>query len=109
MSLRERSQKFNKHPRVQSPKEPKVGDIVQVKDATPRGTWKIGRIVELIKSNDGQERAARVLFPNKNILQRSIVHLYPLELEDIEKENTDFTNTKSVDRKAAENEIPTKN
>ena len=82
LNLRERNQKYNKHPRIQNRNEAKIGDIVQVKEPTPRGTWKIGRIVELIKSHDGEERAARVLMPNKNILQRSIVHLYPLECDE---------------------------
>lgn len=88
LNLRERSQIYNKHPRIQAKKEPKVGDVVQIKETTPRGTWKIGRIIEMIKSNDGEERAARVLTPNKNILQRSIMHLYPLECND-EKRNED--------------------
>ena len=93
LSLRERSQIFNKHPRVQSQKEPKIGDIVQLKESTPRGTWKIGKIIELIESRDGRERAARVLLPNKNVLQRSLVHLYPLECNDDDQQyQTNETN-----------------
>ena len=52
---------------------------MQIKDSTPRGTWKIRRIVEMIKSQDGEERAARIMIHNKNILQRLITHLYPIE------------------------------
>lgn len=89
LNLRERSQRFNKQPRIQNLKEAKVEDIVQIKDAAPRGTWKIGRIVEMIKSQDGEERAARILMPNKNVLQRSIVHLYPLECDEDERDNKD--------------------
>ena len=33
----------------------------------------------MIESQDGKQRAAKVMMPNKNILQRSITHLYPLE------------------------------
>ena len=82
LNLRERSQRYNKHPKVQSSKVPKVGDIVQIKESAPRGTWKIGRIVEMITSQDGEQRAAKILTPNKNVLQRSIIHLYPLECND---------------------------
>ena len=81
LSLRERSQRYKKHPRIQSTKEAMVGDIVQIKDDTPRGTWKIGRITELIKSNDGEVRAAKVQLASKIVLQRSLCHLYPLECE----------------------------
>ena len=75
LSLGERSQRFRQHPRVQSQKEPEVGDIVQIKEDGSRGTWKIGRIVEFLQSNDGQERAAKIQLPTKAVLQRSIRHL----------------------------------
>ena len=47
------------------------------------------RIVEKIRSNDGEERAAQVMMPNRNILQRSIIHLHPIKCNDEEpnKEN----------------------
>ena len=37
----------------------------------------------------GEKRAVRVIMPNRNILQRSIVHLHPIECNDEEpnKEN----------------------
>ena len=41
----------------------------------------------MIKSQDGEERAARILMPNKNVLQRSIVHLYPLECHEDERKH----------------------
>ena len=88
LNLRERQQIRNKHPRIQSSKEATVGDIVQIKDSLPRGSWKIGRIVEMIQSQDGEERAARIMMPNKNILQRSICHLYPLECHEEEVDAT---------------------
>ena len=83
--MREQSQRFRQHPRVQSQKQPEVGDIVQIKEDGSRGTWKIGRIVEFLQSNDGQERAAKVQLPTKVVLQRSIGHLYPLECENDER------------------------
>ena len=39
----------------------------------------MGCIVEMIRSSDGEERAAQVMMPNRNIIQRSIIHLYPIE------------------------------
>ena len=91
MNLRECNRLFLKHPRIQAKKCPKIGDIVQIKDSLPRGTWRMGCIVEMIRSSDGEERAARVMMPNRNILQRSIIHLYPIECNDEEpnKENDD--------------------
>ena len=40
----------------------------------------------MIRSSDGEEIAAWVMMPNRNILQRSIIHLYPIECND-EKPN----------------------
>ena len=49
---------MNKHPRIQSSKELKLGEIVEIKDSTPRGTWRIGKIIEFVKSQDDQEQDA---------------------------------------------------
>ena len=42
---------------------------------------------EMIESQDGKERAAKVMMPNKSILQRSFIHLYPLESNGEEQLN----------------------
>ena len=42
----------------------------------------MGRIVEMIRSSDGEERATRVMMPNRSILQQSIIHLCPIECND---------------------------
>ena len=44
----------------------------------------MGRIVEMIRSRDGEERAAQIIMPNRNMLQRSIIHLYPIECNEKE-------------------------
>ncbi|XP_063543760.1 uncharacterized protein LOC134752112 isoform X2 [Cydia strobilella] len=81
MSLRERYQHSHKQPRVKSHKEPSVGDLVQIKGETSnRNNWKVGKIVQLIRSSDGYCRVAQVKAGN-SIFKRSIGHLYPLELE----------------------------
>ena len=81
MSLRERSTLKLKSPRVESKETPKIGDIVQLKEDLPRGSWKLGKIVELITSNDGNIRAAKVLLSTKNVVSRPLNLLCPLECE----------------------------
>ena len=39
--------------------------------------------MELIKSRDGEERAAKVLLPSRNTLQRSLYKLFPLQCDEI--------------------------
>ena len=41
----------------------------------------------MIESQDENERAAKVMIPGKNILQRSIIHLHHLECNAEEKSN----------------------
>ena len=60
---------------MQTVKEPRTGDIIQVNDSSPKGTWKIARVVEIIESQVGKEQAATVMMPSKNILQRSTIQL----------------------------------
>ena len=81
MSLRERLKLKLKSPRIEANETPRIGDIVQLKEDLPRGSWKLGKIVELITSNDGNIRAAKVLLPTKNVVNRSLNLLYPLEYE----------------------------
>ena len=51
-----------------------IGDIVLMKDDDlPRNQWRMGRIIEVVKSNDGLVRVASIrLTPCGTILQRSI-------------------------------------
>ena len=42
----------------------------------------------MIKSRYGEERAAKVLLPSRNILQRSLCQLFPLEC-DPRRDNSD--------------------
>ena len=79
LSLRERSQIKLKESRVKSPYKASVGDVVLIKDNLPRGTWRIGRIKELIVSRDEQIRSAKVLLPNNKTIGRPINLLFPIE------------------------------
>ena len=89
---------------MQSLKEPKIREIVQAKDLSPRGTWRVRRVIEMIKSQDRKERAAKVMTPNKSILQRSIMDLFPLESNEEEQLNEILSKINSkVNRKKVKN------
>ena len=90
LNLRERSQIKLKSKRIESKELAKVGNVVQVKENAPRGSWKIAKIVELIPNSDGNIRAAKLLLLSKNIVTRPLNLLYPLECEV--EENIDTRN-----------------
>ena len=66
-------------------KGPAVGDVVIVKDP-PTATcfWKLATVEELIKSKDGNFRAASVKTTSQTrkpqLLKRAIQHLIPVEI-----------------------------
>jgi len=41
-----------KSPRVEASKKPNIGDVIQIKDNVPRGSWKIEKIFELISNKE---------------------------------------------------------
>ena len=84
LSLRERQQTKLKGPRVQSAYAANVGGVVLIKDDLPRGSWRLGRIKELIKSRDGQCRSARVLLASNKVIGRPLNLLYPIECQATE-------------------------
>lgn len=59
-------------------------DVVLIKEDSPRGNWKLGRISKLLKSNDGEIRAAKVIVSSGNEIGRSLNCLYPLEMSNDE-------------------------
>ena len=60
LHLRECYQQNHRSPRVKSAIQPTVGEVVLLKENAPRGTWKLAVITELIPSEDGNIRLARV-------------------------------------------------
>ena len=50
-----------------------------IKENLLRGTWKLGKIIKLIQSEDGEIRAATLLLPTRNTVNRPINLPYPLE------------------------------
>lgn len=87
LSMRERTQYSHKQKRVLATDQPKKGDIVLIKENLPRGSWKVGRILEIIQSLDGSIRSAEVRLPTGKTTKRSVCHLYPIECTSDEGEN----------------------
>lgn len=55
LNLQVGNQTFNKHPDIQVHQRPK-----------PRGTWKTGHIIEMIKRRHHEERTAGILMPKNH-------------------------------------------
>ena len=60
---------------------PAKNDLVLLyEEKQPRQKWLLGKIVDLIPSQDGQIRGARVLLgKSRNTVDRPVNRLYPLE------------------------------
>jgi len=84
LNLRETLPLSHKGPRSQVLRQPQIGEIVLVRDESiPRRAWKLAKVKEFILSRDNQVRSVKVQLPNKNILDRPINHLYPLEIPSV--------------------------
>ena len=84
LTLRETLPLEHRGPKSQVRRTPEIGEIVILRDDDlPRRMWKLAKVTELIRGRDSQIRAAKVKLPNKNILERSINYLYPLEIKSI--------------------------
>ena len=87
MALREKLPLSHKKHQSQTSRQPKVGEIVLVKeDNIPRRLWKLALIKEYIFSKDGEIRSVYIQLPNKQIVSRAINHLFPLEIQVAENE-----------------------
>ena len=53
--------------------------MVLIEDELPRGNWRLGRIQELVLSEDGEIRSAKVLLPTNKLIGRPLNLLYPIE------------------------------
>jgi hypothetical protein len=76
LGLRERS----RHNRVGLGPEVTVDSVVLIKDNVPRGQWKLGRVLSLNLSSDGNVRSAVVLTGSGKKLVRPIKLLCPVEV-----------------------------
>ena len=101
LSLRERHQTKLKQTRVGSQFSARIGDVVLIKeDNLPRGSWRLGRIEELIKSRDGLIRSAKVLLSSNKMVGRPLSLLFPVECQatgttDHQKQQDEPTDTGS--------------
>lgn len=95
LSLRERSQKYLKAPRVQAKVQPTKGDVVLLKESSPRGTWKLAMIEEIITSKDNEVRAATVRTATGKLLNRPLNVLCPLECADVKQESDECNEPRS--------------
>ena len=78
-SLRERTQTKLKEGKKKSQYVAKVGDVLLIKDDLSRGNWQLGRVTDLLKSNDNHTQAAKVLFPTNRVIIWPLHLLYPVE------------------------------
>ena len=80
LSLRERYQKQIKQSKPTENITPSPGNVVLIGESPqPRGTWKLGLIVKLHQSQDGEFRSADVRTKSGKILTRPLTKLFPLE------------------------------
>ncbi|XP_053381888.1 uncharacterized protein LOC128549324 [Mercenaria mercenaria] len=61
-------------------KEAEVGDVVLIKKDIPRGDWKMGLIISLHTSSDGEIRSAKLKSTSGRIVCRPLNLLFPVEL-----------------------------
>ena len=88
MALRENLPLSHKESRSQISRQPKIGEIILVKDDNIlRRTWKLALIKEYILSKDGQIRLVIIQLPNKQLVSRAINHLFPLEIQATQSED----------------------
>jgi len=79
LSLGEQTQKLLKALRTQPSTQPTKGDVALLKESSPRGTWKLALVEELISSTDGEIGAATVRTASGKFLNRTLNFLFPLE------------------------------
>ena len=83
------------------------GDIVVAHDDNlPRTLWRMRRVQDLLKGNDGYARSAVVRVGEKGkkslLLRRPVQRLYPLEVQDTKTVNRDVKPEGKTDVKAEE-------
>lgn len=109
--MRERTQNKIKSKRIQAAEASNVGDVVIIKEELPRGQWKLGRLIRLRVSRDGELRSAEVVTSSGTIPNRPLNLLYQIETscdlsehrkqEERKNVQTDDLSDKRPRRKAA--------
>ena len=98
LALRETLPLSHKKQRSQISRQPKIGEIVLVKeDSLPRRAWKLTLIKEYILSKDGEIRSIIIQLPNKQLVSRAINHLFPLEIQAVQSEAAETKSEQSTE------------
>uniref|UniRef100_A0A7E4VY60 DUF5641 domain-containing protein n=1 Tax=Panagrellus redivivus TaxID=6233 RepID=A0A7E4VY60_PANRE len=91
--LRERENRQHRSQQLNVDRRPRIDEVVIIEDIDkPRHDWTTGRIIEIIDSNDGQCRSARIKTTKGTIINRSVKHLYPLEIDHAGREASHCSN-----------------
>ena len=79
----------------------KVDDVVVIgEDVVPRHRWRLGIVVELIKSNDGLVRGAKVkVGKTRNVIRRPVNCLYLIEVHAAEQLHCNIRNVRKTKKK----------
>ena len=73
----------------QLPTTPKINDVVVIQENLPRGNWRVGRVIEVIKGKDHQIRSAKVMMAPKKYLNKAVNMLYPIECPGDDERTSD--------------------
>ena len=66
-----------------------------LKESSPRGTWKLAMIEEIITSKDNEVRAATIRTATGKLLNRPLNFLCPLECAEVKQESNECTEPRS--------------
>ena len=79
----------------------KVGDVVVIgEDVVSRHRWKLGIVVELIKSDDELVRGEKVkVGKTRNVIRRPVNCLYPAEVRTAEQLHCNIRNVRKTKKK----------
>ena len=77
--------------------KPKIRDKVYIKEDSPQGQWKLGKLEQLIQNDDVETSAAKVRISNWSLNKRPLNVLHPMELAGINE--TDHSNNKAEKEK----------
>lgn len=77
--------------------KPEIGETGYIKEELPQGKWKLGKLEQLIQSNDEEIRVAKVKMSNESLLKQPLNLLYPIELAGTNE--TDHSNQKKKKKK----------
>ena len=86
--------------RSNKPEMVSINDIVLIYDkCQPRHLWKLGRILELMRSKDGLVRAAKVKCGSTgNIINQRLNKLYPIEIRNSSLNNENRNGNQEYDQ-----------